>query len=510
MDTPGITVAPLEMLNGVVEFAEVWFDDVVVPADRVLGEVDGGWAVAMSILPYERSSCFWQRIAFLYRRLERVVEAAPDDERSAEVLGQAFVELHGLRARSRATQHRLARGETLGAETSIDKVLVATAEQTTYDAARRLLPRCRRARRHRRRRVVAQRVPVLPGRDHLRRHRRGAAQHHRPTAARARERRVMDAAERALLGVDGAQRARDRRPGGRRRHAGATSVGPRCSPPSRTTRWPSCSPSSARRGTATALDDVVLDALGVAPGPGLAAVLPRFGTWLPPGRVDAERCRRSASRPAAPPPPRPSCSCVGRDRPTPSRPCCVPRPTSAPVAGVDPDAAWHEVRIDRRRPGRPRGSTRAGAPCARRRAARDRAPDRRRVPHDARPRPHARAGPRAVRASDRTVPGGTPPAGRRARRDRDARRGARRRGRRAEPTSPPRWRRRRPAAPRDVVATNCQQVLAGIGFTTEHPFHRFLKRTMVLDGVFGTAEEIALDLGRHLLTTRRVPTLIEL
>jgi len=139
MDTPGITVAPLEMLNGVVEFAEVWFDDVVVPADRVLGEVGGGWAVAMSILPYERSSCFWQRIAFLYRRLERVVEAAPDDERSAEVLGRAFVELHGLRARSRATQHRLAAGETLGAETSIDKVLVATAEQTTYDAARRLL-----------------------------------------------------------------------------------------------------------------------------------------------------------------------------------------------------------------------------------------------------------------------------------------------------------------------------------------------------------------------------------
>jgi alkylation response protein AidB-like acyl-CoA dehydrogenase len=140
MDTPGITVAPIEMLNGVREFAEVFFDDVVVSADRVLGEVNGGWAVAMSILPYERSSCFWQRIAHLYRRLEQVAEAAPDDERSAELLGHAFVELHGLRARSRATQHRLAGGATLGAETSIDKVLVATAEQTTYDAARRLLP----------------------------------------------------------------------------------------------------------------------------------------------------------------------------------------------------------------------------------------------------------------------------------------------------------------------------------------------------------------------------------
>jgi alkylation response protein AidB-like acyl-CoA dehydrogenase len=140
MDTPGIRVAPLEMLNGVREFAEVFFDDVVVPADRILGDVNGGWAVAMSILPYERSSCFWQRIAFLYRRLEQVAEGAVDDDRSAEVLGNAYVQLHALRARSRATQHRLATGATLGAETSIDKVLVAAGEQATYDAARRLLP----------------------------------------------------------------------------------------------------------------------------------------------------------------------------------------------------------------------------------------------------------------------------------------------------------------------------------------------------------------------------------
>jgi len=111
----------------------------VVPTDRMLGERDGGWAVAMSILPYERSSCFWQRIAFLYGRLQRLVEAAPQDDRAAEVVGNAYLELHALRARSRATQHRLAATGTLGAETSIDKLMVATAEQTTYDAVRRLL-----------------------------------------------------------------------------------------------------------------------------------------------------------------------------------------------------------------------------------------------------------------------------------------------------------------------------------------------------------------------------------
>jgi alkylation response protein AidB-like acyl-CoA dehydrogenase len=140
MDTPGITVAPIEMLNGVEEFAEVFFDDVVVPTARVIGEIDGGWAVATSILPYERSSCFWQRIAYLSRRLEQAVRAAPDDDRTAEVLGHAFAQLHALRARSRSTQHRLAAGGTLGAETSVDKLLVATAEQTIFDAARRVLP----------------------------------------------------------------------------------------------------------------------------------------------------------------------------------------------------------------------------------------------------------------------------------------------------------------------------------------------------------------------------------
>ncbi|MGH8977366.1 MAG: acyl-CoA dehydrogenase family protein [Acidimicrobiia bacterium] len=141
MQSPGITVAPIEMINGEHEFAEVFFDDVAVPTDRMLGELNGGWAVAMSILPYERSSCFWQRIAYLYRRLQLLVDTVPtDDDRTAEIIGNAYLQLHALRARSRATQLRLAAGETLGAETSIDKVLVATGEQATYDAVRLLLP----------------------------------------------------------------------------------------------------------------------------------------------------------------------------------------------------------------------------------------------------------------------------------------------------------------------------------------------------------------------------------
>jgi alkylation response protein AidB-like acyl-CoA dehydrogenase len=61
-----------------------------------------------------------------------------------------------------------------------------------------------------------------------------------------------------------------------------------------------------------------------------------------------------------------------------------------------------------------------------------------------------------------------------------------------------------------TVASHCQQVLAGIGFTTEHPFHQFMKRTMLLDGILGSTDELVVDIGRRVLATRAVPTLIEL
>jgi Acyl-CoA dehydrogenase, C-terminal domain len=61
-----------------------------------------------------------------------------------------------------------------------------------------------------------------------------------------------------------------------------------------------------------------------------------------------------------------------------------------------------------------------------------------------------------------------------------------------------------------TVAVHCQQVLAGVGFTTDHPFHRFMKRTIVLDGIFGSADALVVAIGHQLLATRVVPTLIEL
>jgi alkylation response protein AidB-like acyl-CoA dehydrogenase len=138
MDTPGISVRPLRTMHGVDEFAEVFLDDVAVPGDRMLGRPGDGWALAMDLLPHERSTCFWHRIAHLYTRLDRLLAeaAVPDDA----ALGAAYLALHTARCRSRATQRRLAAGARLGPETSVDKVLLADAEQRLYDTARDLLP----------------------------------------------------------------------------------------------------------------------------------------------------------------------------------------------------------------------------------------------------------------------------------------------------------------------------------------------------------------------------------
>jgi alkylation response protein AidB-like acyl-CoA dehydrogenase len=138
MDTPGITVRPLRTMHDVDEFCEVYFDDVVIPGGRMLGKPGDGWRLAMDLLPYERSTCFWQRIAYLYSRFDRLIAEAKDPDDYD--LGSAYLALHVLRCRSRATLHRLADGERLGPETSIDKVLLATAEQRLYDTARDVLP----------------------------------------------------------------------------------------------------------------------------------------------------------------------------------------------------------------------------------------------------------------------------------------------------------------------------------------------------------------------------------
>ena len=61
-----------------------------------------------------------------------------------------------------------------------------------------------------------------------------------------------------------------------------------------------------------------------------------------------------------------------------------------------------------------------------------------------------------------------------------------------------------------TVARHSQQVLAGIGFTTEHDFHHSLRRTFLLNALFGTAASLTTALGHDLLASKRLPPLLPL
>ncbi|MDP6692020.1 MAG: acyl-CoA dehydrogenase family protein [Alphaproteobacteria bacterium] len=74
MRTPGITVRPIDSMGGPVEFSEVFFDDVEVPYDCLLGPRNEGWMVAMSALGYERTGIAWHSSTETV--LDRLIEYA--------------------------------------------------------------------------------------------------------------------------------------------------------------------------------------------------------------------------------------------------------------------------------------------------------------------------------------------------------------------------------------------------------------------------------------------------
>jgi Acyl-CoA dehydrogenase, C-terminal domain len=61
-----------------------------------------------------------------------------------------------------------------------------------------------------------------------------------------------------------------------------------------------------------------------------------------------------------------------------------------------------------------------------------------------------------------------------------------------------------------AAANHCQQVLAGIGFTTEHALHRYVRRVLVLEQLLGATHSITRELGENILERRRLPALLPL
>ena len=78
MDQPGVEVRPIKMISGDSEFNEVFFTDARTPAENVIGEVNGGWAVAMTLLGYERGEAA-ATVPIMFRtELDRLFELAKE------------------------------------------------------------------------------------------------------------------------------------------------------------------------------------------------------------------------------------------------------------------------------------------------------------------------------------------------------------------------------------------------------------------------------------------------
>jgi alkylation response protein AidB-like acyl-CoA dehydrogenase len=122
MHAPGVDVRPLVQLTGEAEFNEVFLDDVFVPDDQVVGEIDAGWMVANSTLSHERGTNPRQLVIHgqLIEELLRLALAngAYDDPRLQQQLMQAYVEVRLFQLHNWRSISRLAKGLEPGPEGS--------------------------------------------------------------------------------------------------------------------------------------------------------------------------------------------------------------------------------------------------------------------------------------------------------------------------------------------------------------------------------------------------------
>lgn len=146
MRTPGITVRPIQCIHGLAMFNEVFFDNVEVPVQNVVGEENRGWTIAKSLLEFERLKL--ARVGENKRRMERArLVGWQETENGVPLMKTAwfrkrFTELQmrlmALEANSTRFIERAQRGEPIGAEVSMLKLrgslLVQLWEALTVDA----------------------------------------------------------------------------------------------------------------------------------------------------------------------------------------------------------------------------------------------------------------------------------------------------------------------------------------------------------------------------------------
>ena len=141
--SPGVTIKPIVQITGDAEFNEIFFDQVRVPADCVLGGLGDGWSLAMDTLGHERGGYAIRRrleneMAFhdLVRALQRVDDLPAH---TALLVGELFVELKAFEAQSRGTADRLQAGHGPSPLDSLDKLGLSRTEQYLYSVGAEVL-----------------------------------------------------------------------------------------------------------------------------------------------------------------------------------------------------------------------------------------------------------------------------------------------------------------------------------------------------------------------------------
>ncbi|WP_033074687.1 acyl-CoA dehydrogenase family protein [Sphingopyxis sp. MWB1] len=131
LKAPGVTVRPIADLTGDAHFAEVFFDNVDLPADALIGEEGEGWAQVTAELAFERSGPerIYSSVVLLDAWTEHLRRVGRADGAALALLGELTARLAVLRAMSIACTARLAAGESPVVEASLVKDLGTAFEQ---------------------------------------------------------------------------------------------------------------------------------------------------------------------------------------------------------------------------------------------------------------------------------------------------------------------------------------------------------------------------------------------
>ncbi|TGD87074.1 acyl-CoA dehydrogenase [Mycolicibacterium sp. CH28] len=135
-DAAGVTVRPIALASGRLELAEVFFDDVAVPATRIVGDINGGWAVAMHLMQYERGMYGYAVLTAALTELAHLRPQLSAHGASAalrERFAHTYIDVLAAQARTAKTVRSLAAGEEVGPGSSIDKLLFSKVEKEVHD-----------------------------------------------------------------------------------------------------------------------------------------------------------------------------------------------------------------------------------------------------------------------------------------------------------------------------------------------------------------------------------------